>query len=920
MRVQRPLFMSEAGSLFLGAFVLVFARGLAPEESGASSEPAPSSSGPVPGPFLRITSLSEKTGPVTFRIGATRPEQVHRTFHIIRVFGHLSRTWSPAPESPNPWEFREEVTSSSSEPVKLQAPAPSKPAEAELTLGAGGEKTDPGLEVEGEGDPLSEKDKPQRYLEKDEDGKPQWEAFYKNGIAVGAYTVWHPNGQKRLKGQFKDNLWHGTFTEWDEHGQIVSIREFSEGLLVKSVPMKEGKAFQENLEVLDFKYHQARMEKGYLPVPIGASGKDWRQTIEACTRERLLPTGEASASVDLGALLPYGERRYHLYVRAFVGEQLVPARLPIRLELFGDRGAKSPVSSIETDAGFKGLLLTGLGSDSPRLETIEGVIDRWKEETRQVLARRPGREIFVSPQGSPTGKGTKDSPLALQTILYPAVCPDPARPGDTVWLLEGTYQAPGWATSEANTRIARMKRTARPEEIPGAGTSGPDDEPAEEEIEKELAAEKEEPENVGSNELPWVTDPSEEIKPFLDYYFESRIEGTPESPIIVRQYPGHHAVLHGGLNVAGKNVWFWGFEITEPDERANREAAKPSVTAMAPGCRFINLHTHRGGQGFAFWSSAPDSEIYGCVIHDFGYGGNGDRGHGHAIYTQNDHGMKRIIDNVMFHGLGWNFHAYTQGGEVFNYYIEGNFSFSAGMKQPGQVTDNWLIMTWKPAHRMYFIGNIGYHPLTFTRGVRFGSYGHDTELVLRGNDFYGSSQAMSLGRWQSVECVGNSFWARNGLVNAKPEQEGLHPDAYSWDRNSYHVPAPAPGPAFEFNGKGGSFEEWKKLSGYDGNSQAFQTPDGRPQAGKVVVRPNFYEPGRAHIAVLNWERKESVEADFSTFLEKGREFQVFHVLDLEEKGLKAPVVEGEFDGAPVRLPLKRSALSPDLDVFLVLSK
>ena len=61
--------------------------------------------------------------------------------------------------------------------------------------------------------------------------------------------------------------------------------------------------------------------------------------------------------------------------------------------------------------------------------------------------------------------------------------------------------------------------------------------------------------------------------------------------------------------------------------------------------------------GFGFWEPAVDAEIYGCVIHDFGYNAP-DRGHGHAIYTQNLKGTKRLVDNIMFHGYGWNIHAY----------------------------------------------------------------------------------------------------------------------------------------------------------------------------------------------------------------------------------------------------------------------
>jgi hypothetical protein len=40
-----------------------------------------------------------------------------------------------------------------------------------------------------------------------------------------------------------------------------------------------------------------------------------------------------------------------------------------------------------------------------------------------------------------------------------------------------------------------------------------------------------------------------------------------------------------------------------------------------------------------------------------------------------------------------------------------------------------------------------------------------------------------------------------------------------------------------------------------------------PQGTWVYSRPNKYEPGRGHVAVYNWDRRRSVEADLGR--EKG---------------------------------------------------
>ena len=862
------------------------------------------------GPFMQITCLDKEAGPVVFRLGVTRPEQVRRNFHIIHVLGHLSKVFSPASGSSSPWDFREQLAPST-EPPKYQAPPPLPKVAVDLNLHDGGGEGDD-LEVQIE--EFAEKEKETRQVARYDDGKMKSETFYRDGEGHGRHTVWHPNGQKKLEGQFQKNYAQGTFTFWNEKGAITETRDYVVGVLKKTVPFRDGKPLIHDQEVLDFKYHRAEMRKGYLPVPTGEKG-GWR-SVEASNVPDLLQPGEASARIDLGALLPWKEERYHIYVRAFLRPSHQAARVPIRIEILPKKADSEPAAAVDTFSGFQGLLLSGIESGMPRLETMRQVIERWKRETKKLLKSRKGRDLFVAPRGKPGSQGTRADPLDLQTVLQPPRGREIARPGDTVWLTGGVYEAPAWMTTQAKERIDLARNTATARELPKVDNLGLDVEPTEEEIQKELAEPKDEEKPLQNKSDARILNPPDELRPYLDYEFISALEGTAGQPIIVRQVPGERAVLNGGLMVRGKHTWFWGFEITEPDGRANSGRAKPSVTSMAPGVRFINLHVHRGAQGFAFWSSSPDSEIYGCIIHDFGWSQGGGRGHGHGFYTQNDHGMKRIIDNIVFHGYGWNFHAYTQGGEVFNYYIEGNVSFSAGMKKKGQVTDNWLIQTWRPAHRMFFFNNISYHPLSFVRGVRFHSWGYDTELVLRGNRFFGSSQAMAIGRWQSVECLENIFWGRHALVNAKPRDPSEHRDAYLWDRNTYFLPAK--GKPFNFSGAACDFEDWKRLSGYDSKGKANAGKGGRPTGTEIIVRPNFYDPGRAHVSVLNWDGNSEAQVELSSFLKKGQQFAVYHVLDLEAHGLAKPVFESSFDGMPVSLPLKRHPIAPDLDVFLVM--
>ena len=61
--------------------------------------------------------------------------------------------------------------------------------------------------------------------------------------------------------------------------------------------------------------------------------------------------------------------------------------------------------------------------------------------------------------------------------------------------------------------------------------------------------------------------------------------------------------------------------------------------------KFINLVIHHARQGLSYWAEDRDSEVHGCIIYDNGWPAV-DRGHGHAIYTQNKDGIKTISDCV----------------------------------------------------------------------------------------------------------------------------------------------------------------------------------------------------------------------------------------------------------------------------------
>jgi hypothetical protein len=230
---------------------------------------------------------------------------------------------------------------------------------------------------------------------------------------------------------------------------------------------------------------------------------------------------------------------------------------------------------------------------------------------------------YVSPRGTSMGAGTRDSPWDIESAVGGG---QKIAPGDTIWLLAGTYRHP----------------------------------------------------NRNSGNLGYVV----------------RLTGEPDRPILIRAERGQRVSIDGGLAVAkpATYVWVWDLEIlvSENLTRSRRFEESGSFPKSydrpngglnirsGAGCKFINLVIHNNANGIGYWAEATDGEIHGCIIYDNGWEAP-DRGHGHAIYTQNEKGIKTISDCIMTGGYGYTMHAYgSSRAFVDNYLVEGNICYDAG--------------------------------------------------------------------------------------------------------------------------------------------------------------------------------------------------------------------------------------------------
>jgi hypothetical protein len=195
-------------------------------------------------------------------------------------------------------------------------------------------------------------------------------------------------------------------------------------------------------------------------------------------------------------------------------------------------------------------------------------------------------------------------------------------------------------------------------------------------------------------------------------------------------------------------------------------------------CKFINLVIHENGQGVSWWAASQDSEMHGCILYDNGWAGT-DRGHGHAIYTQNSEGVKTISDCIFTGGDGYTLHAYgSSRADVNNYRVEGNIAYDA---------HTFLIGGGKPSHGIQVLTNC-FYGVPVQLGCNAPT---NQDCEVRGNVTV--SAGLSINRFESVISESNVILAENNprasgtrvvfRVN-KYDPRRANLAIFNWDRQS----------------------------------------------------------------------------------------------------------------------------------------
>lgn len=422
--------------------------------------------------------------------------------------------------------------------------------------------------------------------------------------------------------------------------------------------------------------------------------------------------------------------------------------------------------------------------------------------------------------------------------------------------------------------------------------------------------------------------------------FASRLSGTKEAPITLRQSPRERATIDcraakGTSLFIVEGAWtiYRDFEVTCSDPAA-RETRDPGsfpadinrggIQCRGTEIRFINLVVHDTAQAIGFWADGEGGEIYGCLLFNNGWRAP-DRGHGHGIYTQNRTGTKQLTDNVIFNQLSYGIHAYgSEKAFLSGFRIEGNACFNNGVPAgPGQGSPNIHVGGSCPADRILLSHNFTYHSSPAT-DVRLGYAAANGDLELRDNYFAGFTHVKG---WQTLRVQNNTFVGEHSLVTLEVP-DGLDAKSYRWDGNTYFSRTAQYSPlVISQNGKNlaSGWDEWRARTGFD---PAGRYTLGRATGTRVFVRPNRYEAGRAHVIIYNWDGQAEVPVDLSQVLKRGQRFRIVSSQDYYGPALVTDI----YSGSLVRLPMKATpppapigmpefkapTAGPEFGVFVVL--
>lgn len=410
--------------------------------------------------------------------------------------------------------------------------------------------------------------------------------------------------------------------------------------------------------------------------------------------------------------------------------------------------------------------------------------------------------------------------------------------------------------------------------------------------------------------------------------------GTAGNLLTVTNYSGERAVIDvvshigstgGAVTLSGSYIRLQGLEITNSDTSSRISAQSGSApTDVGVICEGVynvgsyneiinNIIYDIRGNGISDESTPTNTTVYGNLIFNVGWQGP-DRGHGHAIYTQNSTPSAKLDkDNIMFNEFGYGVHAFSTAGTVDNFTFEGNTSFQGGYASVAYTGTGGLagsptlfLGAQAAASNILYKDNLSY--VSSAAGSAFLIGGsttavYNTDVTFSGtNVSVGGTGALQLSNWATVIASGLKLYGTlngGGTVFNTGQRNGLAPTSANWsvNNNTYYNLTPLSGGlrfGYTVGGTGGgsfkTFAQMKAITGFDASST--ETIGAMPDA--VYIRPNTYRTGAGTITAYNLTGASTISANLSTLgLVDGQSFTVVNA----QNPFGSPVFTGTYSAS-----------------------
>lgn len=407
--------------------------------------------------------------------------------------------------------------------------------------------------------------------------------------------------------------------------------------------------------------------------------------------------------------------------------------------------------------------------------------------------------------------------------------------------------------------------------------------------------------------------------------FHCRLNGSSTKPIIIKPYGSDRVVLDaagndddGVLILDGDNLIAFGLQMT--NSHPNRIDTDPKtlprtrgVYIKKPNCKVINCLVYDNNQSaVAIFAQAHQTEFYGNIVYN-----NGsiqvDTPAGHGLYSQSSTGYQTIEDNIFFNSMMYGFHIYTEGGSIKGFRIKGNILFNSGALGGSEHNKTNMLIggKGKPGEDIIVTENHFYHGIENGKNVELGYKGNNKDFIFKNNYITGGSSGLIVLNWEEVTVTNNRIAGRNFLTMYDDQTQ--IPLYKEWDFNNYYQIISKEIP-FIKNNIGLSWNSWLVDTGFDKNS-LYQ--NGMPTSNEVIIRPNKYEKGRAHLIVYNWENKSSIDIDPSYITPVGESIYIYDVENIPMgpikyiKEYKGGIITIDINQALAVKPFGNLAYSPE---------